>query len=418
MSKAPQKVQVQRREFLAASAIGSASLLAQAQDSQAATKGQSGSLMEHGFWDYTTPGAGGMEAFQQDDYMSLLDDMAEAGMNSLMIFVKWLTTGYRSRLPFQDQSPDNPVIASDNSLLRRVIEEAGKRKIKIWLGGAVTYYDIAKFGGKPYRTYDKLGGYDLPVKVGLYDTDTPGLTERIVQVYEELVELFPGVGGLEVELEGAGREEPHRIPLYNRWAEENGRPPFTELAHPLYPRVFDVPAWRDYTTHSRLKVLKAVEDAVRAKGFRGDLTMICETARTQYAIGQAVNVKEFHKAFPDWIATTYEYNKWDHRYGMMDVCIDHPKQEGVRVFYLPRGVMTYAYRRKWPLPISLEQNWQMDVEDIQRFKPQGVWWFGCGARNEGSHVSVSRLKQAGYGSGADARRALLKLTSELRALQA
>ena len=69
-----------------------------------------------------------MEAFKQDDYVSLLDDMAQAGMNSLMIFVKWLTTGYRSRLPFQDQSPDNPVIASDNSLLRRVIEEAVKTK--------------------------------------------------------------------------------------------------------------------------------------------------------------------------------------------------------------------------------------------------------------------------------------------------
>ncbi len=346
MSKADQKVQLERREFLATSAIGSAFLLTQAQDSPSATKDQSRSLMEHGFWDYTTPGAGGMEAYKQDDYISLLDDMAQAGMNSLMIFVKWLTTGYRSRLPFQDQAPDNPVIASDNSLLQRVIEEAGKRKIKIWLGGAVTYFDVTRFEGKPYRTYDRLGDFDLPVKVGLYDTDTPGLTERIVQIYEELVELFPGVGGLEVELEGAGMENSHRIARYNRWAKENGRPPFRELAHPLNPRSFDVPAWRDYTTHSRLKVLQAVEDAVRAKGFRGDLAMICETGSTPYAIGQAVNVKEFHKHFPHWIATTYEYDKWNHRFAMMDVCIDHPKQEGVRVFYLPRGVMTWG--SKWP----------------------------------------------------------------------
>ena len=415
MSKGHRKVQLERREFLATSAVGSAFLLTQAQDTRAATKGPSGSLMEYGFWDYTTPGAGGMEAFKQDDYVSLLDDMAQAGMNSLMIFVKWLTTGYRSRLPFQDQSPDNPVIASDNSLLRRVIEEAVKRKIKIWLGGAVTYFDVTKFGEKPHRTYDRLGDFDLPVKVGLYDTDTPGLTERIVQIYEELVESFPGIGGLEVELEGAGMENPHRIPLYNRWAEENGRPPFRELAHPLNPRAFDVPAWRDYTTHSRLKVLKAVEDAVRAKGFRGDLAMICETGSTTYAIGQAVNVREFHKLFPHWIATTYEYDKWDHRYAMMDVCIDHPTQEGVRVFYLPRGVMTWG--GEWPLPISLEQSWQMDLEDIHKFRPHRVWWFGSGARNEGAHVSVSRLKQSGYGSGEDARRALLELTSELRALQ-
>ncbi len=304
--------------------------------------------------------------------------------------------------------------ASNNSLLQRVIEEAGKRKIKIWLGGAVTYFDVSKFGGEPYRTYDTIGGFDLPFRAGLYDTDTPGLTERIVQIYEELVESFPGVGGLEVELEGAGMGTPHRIALYNRWAEENGRPQFRELAHPLSLRSFDVPAWRDYATHSRLNVLKAVEDAVRAKGVRGDRTMICETSGTPYSIVQSVNGKEFHKLFPHWIATTYEYDKWDHRYAMMDVCIDNPRQEGISVFYLLRAVMTRG--RMWPLPISLEQSWQMDLEDIQGFKPEGVWWFGSGGRNEGAHGSVSRLKDAGYGSGEDTRQALLRLTSELRVL--
>ncbi len=446
-------------------------LLAQPRDSQAAIKDRSRPLLEYGFWDYTTPGAGGMEAYRQDDYVSLLDDMARAGMNSLMILVKWLTTGYRSRLPFQDQSPDNPVTASDNSLLRWVIEEAGKRKIKIWLGGAVTYFDVTQFEEKPYRTYHRLGGFDLPVEVGLYDTDTPGLIERIVQIYRELVESFPGAGGLLVELEGAGLENSHRIPLYNRWAEENGRPPFRghflfcinprihpiasgsavkipadrsptahrdltirpprsvlpyqapnkksscplfrELAHPLNPRSFDVPAWRDYTTHSRLKVLQAVEDGVRAKGFGGGLAMICETGSSPYAMGQAVNLKEFRTNFPHWIATTYEYNKWEHRYAMMDLCIDQPKQEGIRVFYLPRGVMTWG--DQWPLPISLEQSWQMELEDIRKFKPQGVWWFGSGAGNEGAHVSLSRLEQAGYGSGEHARQTLLEVTSELRA---
>ena len=34
-----------------------------------------------------------MERFQKEDYLPLLDDMARAEMNSLMIVVKWLTTG-------------------------------------------------------------------------------------------------------------------------------------------------------------------------------------------------------------------------------------------------------------------------------------------------------------------------------------
>ena len=125
------------------------------------------------------PGGRRMESFRLEDYLSLLDDMAAAGMNSLMIYVKWLTTGYRSRLPFQDQAPDNLVIASDNSLLRQTIEEAGTRGIKVWLGGAVTYFDTSRFRADPYRTYTRLNGFDLPVEVGLFDTDTPGITERI-----------------------------------------------------------------------------------------------------------------------------------------------------------------------------------------------------------------------------------------------
>lgn len=232
---------MKRREFLAASTTAPALLFARTGAGRKATRNRDGFLMEHGFWDYTTPGAGGMESYGRDDYLSLLDDMAGAGMNSLMVTVKWLTTGYRSRLPFQDQSPDNPVIASDNSLLRRAIEEAAQRGIKVWLGGAVTYFDTSRFRADPYRTYTRLSGFDLPVEVGLFDTDTPGITERIVQIYEELVELFPGAGGLEVELEGAGVESARRIPLYDRWARENGRPPFAELGHPFNPRKIQAP---------------------------------------------------------------------------------------------------------------------------------------------------------------------------------
>jgi hypothetical protein len=70
---------------------------------------------------------------------------------------------------------------------------------------------------------------------------------------------------------------------------------------------------------------------------------------------------------------------------------------------------------EWPLPISLEQSWRMDIEDFQTFRPHSIWWFGCGAIGEGAHVSLSRLRQSGYGDGEEARRALLKLASELRA---
>lgn len=369
-------------------------------------------LMEHGFWDYVCPGAGGMEAFQKDDYDLLLDDMAGAGMTSLVIAVKWRTTGYRSRLSFLDQAPGNPVIASDNFLLRYVMDEASKRQIKVWLLAVITNFDVNKYGGEPYLIYDTLefSGCD-PIRVGFYDTDSPELAGRSAMIFEELVELFPGVRGFIVELEDSGLGLPHRISRYNKWADEKGRPPFEELGHPFNPRVFDVPHWRDYTTACRLQVLKVIQNAVRTKGWQGDLGMICETDRKPYAVGQEVNLQEFHRQFPDWIAITYEYNKLDHRYAMMDFCIEQPKKDGLKVFYLPRGVMTW----NWPsFGRPLENNWQMDLEDIRLFQPHGVWWFGCGTRNEGSHVSLSLLNQLGFQTGVEARRALLRMVSDRR----
>jgi hypothetical protein len=61
------------------------------------------------------------------------------------------------------------------------------------------------------------------------------------------------------------------------------------------------------------------------------------------------------------------------------------------------------------------RHWRMDVEDIERFRPEGVWWFGMGALNDGVHVSLCRLKQQGFPDGDAARRALLKTASSLRA---
>ena len=130
-----------------------------------------------------------------------------------------------------------------------------------------------------------------------------------------------------------------------------------------------------------------------------------------YAAGQVLNVADFRAGCPNWTGVTYEYDKWRHRYAMMDFCIETPKEAGVKGMYLPRGVMTWG--RQWPLPISLEESWRRDVEDIERFRPNGVWWFGSGAVGEGGHVSVSKLREVGYEDGPAARRALLKATRDI-----
>jgi hypothetical protein len=357
-----------------------------------------------------------MEFFDRDDYLLLLDDMAQAGMDSVVFVIRWNTTGYRSSLPFNDQIPNNPVIASDNELLRFAIDEAHKRNIKVRLSGCAMRFDPKTYGGKPVRVCEMdIPGYG-PLEVGHYDADHPGFAERAAMLFAEMYELFPQMDGLVVELEDTGVEAPHRVPLYNKWAQENGRAPIDRIGRPFSPRCFNVGEWRDYATYSRLKVLKTIENSLRSAGFTGDLGMICETEATDSAVGQEVNLRAYHREMPDWFAVTYEYDKSRHRYSIMDFCVSWPQRDGLKAFYLPRGVMTWmpgGADRKLDLPVPLEESWRMDAEDIVQFKPDGVWWFGCGTRNDGCHVSESLLRRMGYSDGVTARRALLKTVSEI-----
>src|ERR1041384_2517476 len=145
-------------------------------------------VAEHGFWDYTTPGSGGMERYTRDDHLLLLDDMAEARMNSLCILVKWLTTGYRSRLPFVDQHPSNAVTASDNQLLRDVIDEASKRGIETWLGANVNVYPTGKMKTEAWSTARRIFHVDFPFEISSYDLDTSEVQE-IGRAHVELQSL-------------------------------------------------------------------------------------------------------------------------------------------------------------------------------------------------------------------------------------
>jgi hypothetical protein len=369
-------------------------------------------LVEHGFWDYTTPGAGGMEGYQADDYARLLDDMAKAGMDSIVVMAKWLTTGYRSSLPFLDQHPGSPVTKSGNRLLSDFITAATARNIRVWLGAVVTMFPLGRVKCQPTMTFSgDFGGFPLPQPTGVYDSDAPEVTEYAVAIFEELYSLFPAVHGFLVELEHCDISMPHRVPLYDAWAKENGGPPFASFGERLVPRNPDITWWRNYATESRIRVLRSVSGSLRARGFRGPFSLLCETGAHPYHVQQAVNLDILKAACPDVVAISYDpnYDKSRNRLGIMEMAVEEPKRAGLTTYYLPRGIMTWAAR--WPMSMSLEQFWRVELEDIARFAPDGVWWFGsgCPAGSEGAHVSAARLRQSGYRDGADARRAFIKV---------
>lgn len=368
-------------------------------------------LGEHGFWDYTTPRAGGMEGYGRDDFLRLLDDMSEAEMNSIVVMAKWLTTGYRSRLPFLDQHPDNLVTRSDNRLLADFLDAAAARGVRTWLGAVVSMYPTAKVRSAPSHVFeDDFGGAHLPEPTGIYDADTPEVREYSVAVFEELHSLFPKVGGFMVELELCDVATPQRIPLYDAWAEENNRPRYESLARPMGSRWLDISPWRDYITHRRAGIVRDIERALRTKGFSGRLSMLCETGFLPYQVQQSVNLEMLRAECPGLAAVSYDpnYDKSRCRLGIMEMAVEEVKRAGLESFYLPRGIMTWGGR--WPMSLSLEEFWKAEQEDVARFRPHGTWWFGSGTGSvpEGAHVSVSKLRQSGYEDGRAARKAFVQ----------
>ena len=373
-------------------------------------------LYEHGFWEYTTPYTGGFESYDYDDYLTTLDDMAQAGMNSLMMMVKWFTTGYRSKLPYLDQSPDNKVIASNNELLRKVMAAAKSRRIKVWLGVVMSHYDADKCDLTPRGVTPGFLG--CPFRVGFYDPDVPGMIEHGTKVFEELLDELPQPDGFMLEMEDVDVRKPYRIGPYNEWAKANNRPPHDD------PTVVSGLHWFDYQTAAIIRATKAVENAVRAKGFRGDLATINklrevrDKTRPITTKNQLVNIEMMRRDCPAWATINYNYDKGlaDGNYDWcMEPAVTYPKSLGMNVYYLPRGVMTFQWKEPPWQRERLERSWTQDVADVLKYQPQNVWWFGAGGKSDGIDTSIKHLKRMGYADDVAARRALLRIAAPLRA---
>ena len=366
-----------------------------------------GQLAEYGFWDYTTPGAGGMEHYGRDEYLCLLDDMAQAGMNSLVLMVKWMTTGYRSALSWLDQEPANPAIASDNELIRFALDQAGRRGIKVWLGVLAAQYVTAAYGESSHRHFEVYVDGQRR-HAAIFDLDMPEVAERIVAMCVELVELFPQAQGLMVELEGAEVFAPHRVEPYNRWAGEHGGPPAEGDT---------CPAYFQYSAYRRCQVLGAIEQATRARGFEGDISAVCDVISQEYSTTQVVDLAELARGMPHVTVITYNLSCWRRRLAVTDYCFLQPREHGFEPYYLGRGVMTWNKHLRSPqpaMPMSLQAQWALDVEDVARHHPAGYWLFGTGAVREGAHVDLAELRQLGFKDGRDARLQLLRCGAPLR----
>lgn len=366
-------------------------------------------MKEMGFWDYTAPQHGSLECYREQDWDLLLEDLAAHGINSFVLSIKWMTTGYRSRFSWLDQNMECTAIQSDNQLIHYALREMRKRGMKVWLLLVVTQFPAHSFGLNPTwipQWTEQVFGYGI----GFYDVDHPGLQERVNQMLREVAELFgEETDGIILELEWGDREEPHRIPLYNQWASQNNRPDFDTIRHyPLQSRSYPFYDWRDFATQRRIYFLQSAKEALRAAGFTGELATINEIENGPGAVISASNLTMLRQQLPDFALVTYDgiYNRNMHRRATQDLCMDAPIKEGHKVYFLSRGVMPWADEPGRFGPLS--HQWEMTLEDCRQSRPEGLWMMGTDCRVPGMVCSLSGLQSFGYRDGRQARLELLK----------
>ncbi len=363
---------------------------------------------EIGFWDYSCPLHGSLERYTEADWDVLLDDMADGGFNSLVLGIKWLTTGYRSRYSWLDQDPSCSAIATDNAVLHHALCGARARGIKTWLLVVATIYSSTEFQlpGGTLNWKEPFRGYDL---------DCPGLSERMDALFTEVVDLFGDeTDGLVVELEFCDGEAPHRIPIYDAWAKENGRPEFADICQVrLEPRHYPYRHWRDFTTSRRIETMKRVESVIRGQGFQGRLCSIIEMDNQPMAVLGNVNLQMLQQALPAWPVVTYDsiYDRRRNRDAAMDFCITQPRAAGLEVLYLTRGVMTFNIPAELG-PTTLQEQWRISLEDARRHEPDALWFMGSDARLNGMVCSAKLLPDWGYDDPRTARLELMRMARE------
>lgn len=366
---------------------------------------------EYGFWVYVGPKTGGCEGYREPQWDALIDDMAEAGMNSLVICISCKYKGYKSRLSYlqNDQDPANANIASNNELVRYAIRSAHRRGIKARVQSILNCY--------------AREGFDVPIpenawippyKAFKFDLDSPTIFERAMEQAVEIVELFPEAEGLSVEFEGHAIFYKHRIAPYNAWAAKLNRPAYEDLMkRPPNPRDYPWREIREYTSWRTCECLREIQSAVRAKGFRGDLSTITACNNTNGVVVMETDMELFRQHAHDWTAVTYDYDRWQNRLASTEFNMAYPKRLGLTTYFLARGVMTWGNWEKSWMPISFEDLWRQDFEDALDSGVDGLFLFEADAFTNGPHVDAKFLKQKGFADGFAARGKLLQLGKEM-----
>ena len=159
--------------------------------------------------------------------------------------------------------------------------------------------------------------------------------------------------------------------------------------------------------------LLRIEQVLRRAGFTGDLASIAEIDNQPMAVMGNVNLDLLHQSLPSWSVVTYDsiYDRRRNRLATMDFCIHQPRQVGLEVNYLTRGVMTFHIPPELG-PTSLLEQWRLELEDASQHQPDRLWFMGADCRTDGLVCNRTELPQWGFRDGRTARLRLMEMARE------
>jgi len=142
---------------------------------------------------------------------------------------------------------------------------------------------------------------------------------------------------------------------------------------------------------------------------------IIEIANEPMAVLGNANLEMLQAALRHWSVVTYDgiYDRRRNRLATMDFCVHQPRQAGLQVNYLTRGVMTFHIPPELG-PTTLQEQWRLELEDARFHQPDRLWFMGADCRMDGLVCSHVQLPQWGFPDGRTARLKLLDMAKDLK----
>jgi hypothetical protein len=335
-----------------------------------------------GFMDQITPSVDSIDVVwkssAKDIRKMLAEVIAENNINHYTFYVKWMTNGIKSSLPFLANHPDTLNVRTDNRGFREVIDFLHQQGVKV---GAA--FQFGMFEPEAWGNDCIWGQWDLRAQAGitgiivLADASSHVFSGRLWAMMAEYIRLFPETDYVFLESEGQIEERGLKTAL-QRWLAERGGPSVDKITYSAetvaYCKELNLPLacqWSEegmkFAVEYRKNNYTVAQDALRCHGYRGEIGVFSHAWR--------VESRYIDQALPgnDWWIVPWFYFGWlkdaPEYASRLKACKEHlleMKRRGFKVCYLGDATIANAY-----LP-PIRELWELSRQHLDGYMAMGT----------------------------------------------